>query len=224
MSNTTIDYLGKRFGVDTTVSPVRLSQINRTILAQVFAELGFKTGAEIGVAEGHYSKVLFENIPDLKLFAVDAWKTYPGYTELQNPEEVFEGAKKLLEAYNCEFVRKFSMEAVNDFEDNSLDFVFIDGGHDFKNVSSDICEWSKKVRPGGIVFGHDYKFHKAFLEKRNGRPPKQRYAVEVKIVVDAYRDARGINPWFEMYSEISDPTFGRDNPCWLFVRQENDRV
>jgi len=220
----TIEYIGKRFNVDVNKSPVRLSQVNRTILAQVFKELGFKKGAEIGVAEGHYSKVLFENIPGLKLYAVDAWVSYPGYTELQNPEEVFTEAQKLLAPYDCEFVRKFSMDAVLDIPNSSLDFVFIDGGHDFKNVASDICEWSKKVRPGGIVFGHDYKFHKAYIEKREGRSPKQRYAVEVKLVVDAYRDARGINPWFEIYSEIKDPTFGRDNPCWMFVRQENDRV
>ncbi len=222
--NSTIEYIGKKFEVDLSVSPVRVTKINRTLLAQTFYELGFKTGAEIGVAEGHYSKVLFESIPNLKLYAVDAYKTYEGYAELQNPDDVFIESQKLLSTYDCEFVRKFSMEAVADFANNSLDFVFIDGGHDFKNVAQDICEWSKKVRPGGIVFGHDYKFHKAFLQRRPGQEPKMRYAVEVKLVVDAYRDARGISPWFELYSEIKDPTFGRDNPCWMFVRQENDRV
>ncbi len=48
------------------------------------------------------------------------------------------------------------MDALEDFEDNSLDFVYIDGDHNFKHISEDIYEWTKKVRSGGIVSGHDY--------------------------------------------------------------------
>jgi predicted O-methyltransferase YrrM len=48
------------------------------------------------------------------------------------------------------------MEAVKDFKDESLDFVFIDGNHQYSYVLEDITEWSKKVRSGGIVSGHDY--------------------------------------------------------------------
>jgi len=223
--NSTIEFIGKRFGVDvSTKSPVRLTKINRTIVAQIFSELGFRQGAEIGVAEGNYSKVLFDNIPGLKLYGVDIWNNYPGYEELDNPEKLYTDAQERLKPYNCTLIRKYSMDAVKDFADSSLDFVFIDGGHDFKNVACDICEWAKKVKPGGIIFGHDYKCHQAFLQKTSGNRVKQRYAIEVKAVVDAYRDAKKISPWFELYPEIKDPTFGPDNPCWMFVRQENDFV
>ena len=222
--NNTINYIGKRFNVDISTSPIQLAQINRTILAQVMGELRFKIGAEIGVAEGIYSKILFDNIPGLKLHAIDIWKNYPGYAELQNPEETYIEAKKRLKNQDCNFIKKFSMDAVSDFADNSLDFVFIDGGHDFKNVACDISEWSKKVKPGGIVFGHDYKFHQAFMQKGPGKYARYRYAIEVKIVADAFRDAKGIRPWFQLYPEIPDPTFGPDNPCWMFVRQEGDKV
>ena len=110
------------------------------------------------------------------------------------------------------------MDAVEDFEDNSLDFVFIDGAHDFKNVAMDICEWAKKVRPGGIVYGHDYKRWnpRSYVGKR--------YTVDVKDVVQAYMYSKGINPWFALENEIPDPKFGRDNPCWMFVRQEKDLI
>jgi len=80
------------------------------------------------------------------------------------------------------------------------------------------------VKPGGIIFGHDYKFHQAYLQKKPGRDPRFRHAIEVKVVVDAYRNARSIHPWFELYPEIKDPTFGPDNPCWMFVRQKGDKV
>ena len=42
------------------------------------------------------------------------------------------------------------------FNDGYLDFVFIDSNHDYKYVKEDIKEWSKKVRKGGIVSGHEY--------------------------------------------------------------------
>ncbi len=223
--NKTLEFMSKKFGVDVEKDPVvRLTQINRTIIAQLFAELGFTEGAEIGVAQGAYSKVLFEHIPQLRLYGIDVWQNYPGYNELENPSALKEEAYETLKSFNSFLLEKFSMDAVTYFDDNSLDFVFIDGAHDFKNVACDISEWSKKVKPGGIVFGHDYKFHKEYMQRYRNGPPRKRFAVDVKLVVDAYRDAKGIRPWFEIYPEIPDPTFGRDNPCWMFVRQEGDTL
>ena len=51
------------------------------------------------------------------------------------------------------------MKAIKDFEDNSLDFVYIDGNHDFVHFTNDMYWWSKKVRVGGIVSGHDYMYY-----------------------------------------------------------------
>jgi len=48
------------------------------------------------------------------------------------------------------------MDALEDFEDESLDFVYIDGNHKFRYIAADIVEWEKKVRPGGVVSGHDF--------------------------------------------------------------------
>jgi predicted O-methyltransferase YrrM len=48
------------------------------------------------------------------------------------------------------------LRAADDFLDNSLDFVYIDAGHRFDDVVQDIIKWTKKVRKGGIISGHDY--------------------------------------------------------------------
>jgi hypothetical protein len=48
------------------------------------------------------------------------------------------------------------MDALNEFEDNSLDFVYIDGNHRIKWIIADIYEWYKKIKPGGFIGGHDY--------------------------------------------------------------------
>lgn len=53
-------------------------------------------------------------------------------------------------------IRKSSEEAVKEYEDESLDFVFIDAGHEYDDVKKDIEIWLPKVKKGGILAGHDY--------------------------------------------------------------------
>lgn len=128
---------------------------NRTDLAKYFAENGYKVGAEIGVLGGAYSALLCEVNPGLKLFCIDSW----GYGEhKKRPYHLrkYEEAKIRLEPYNTTIIYKLSMDAIKDFSDNSLDFVYIDANHEPQFVMEDIREWTKKVRPGGVVSGHDY--------------------------------------------------------------------
>lgn len=216
INENTLGYFVSRFGLQISGElPVRVSNINRTMMARVLSELGLTTGVEVGVAEGLHAQTLCENIPGLTLHAVDVYQKYSGYKEYADPEDCFRQALVRLKSYNVLFHRKFSMEVAAEFKDKSLDFVYIDGAHDFKNVADDICEWSKKVRVGGIVFGHDYKFW---------RPWKSRYLVDVRPVVDAYCYAKNVRPWFVLMNDLLDPVFGRDNPGWMFVRQREAKI
>jgi hypothetical protein len=53
-------------------------------------------------------------------------------------------------------VRKASLEALDLYENGSLDCVFIDAAHDYENVCKDIQGWLPKIKPGGILSGHDW--------------------------------------------------------------------
>lgn len=213
----TLDIIISKFGLDVSQkSPVEIRNINRTIMAQTLGELEFKVGAEIGVAQGDHAKLLCEENPDLKLYCIDIWKPYFGYNEYTDRiTRYYREAKDKLAPHKTIFIKKYSMEAIYDFADESLDFVYIDGAHDFKSVADDICEWTKKVKMGGIVFGHDYK---------RSRDTGGKYPVDVKDVVQAYTYSHSIAPWFVLKNDIRDPKFGRDNPGWLFVRQKTDRI
>lgn len=181
--------LGRQYIVD-------IPNMGRDQLAGLFAELKFTKGAEIGVESGLYSETLLKANPKLFLTSIDPWEASayePGIVGIDYRQQYFNQcyrtAKKRLAPYNCQVVRKTSMEAVDNFKDNSLDFVYIDGGHDFVNVANDIHYWLKKVRPGGILSGHDYAFFPG--GKQN----------HVKYIVPNYTRAYGIIPLFIVGAE-----------------------
>ena len=49
-----------------------------------------------------------------------------------------------------------SWEASDRFEDNSIDFIFIDVDHSFESVTKDLKAWYCNVKKGGIMSGHDF--------------------------------------------------------------------
>ena len=144
-----------------------MSQLkNRQELAKYFAEQGFSNGAEIGVLAGYYSKMLLDNIPGLTLYGIDPWSNVYGSTKYgrryghRKMYLAHRHAQTLLAEYvkskKFIIIQKSSLDALQDIEDNSLDFVFIDANHEHDPVLADIRGWAPKVRAGGIVSGHDY--------------------------------------------------------------------
>ena len=57
---------------------------------------------------------------------------------------------------NFHFKLGKSAERANDFEDESLDVVYIDASHEFVDVDTDIKMWRPKLKKGGLLAGHDY--------------------------------------------------------------------
>jgi predicted O-methyltransferase YrrM len=49
-----------------------------------------------------------------------------------------------------------SVRAARLFAPGSVDFAFIDAGHDYQSVLSDLATWWPRVKPGGLLAGHDY--------------------------------------------------------------------
>jgi len=142
---------------------IKVRKKNRLELAKMFAALKFKTGAEIGVRAGEYTELLCQTIPTLeKIYAVDPWDvvaedtTSAVYGKSAQEHYYRKTVRRLSKYPQVEIVRKLSHEAVRDIPFNSLDFVYIDGAHTFDYVMLDLIEWTKRVKPGGIVSGDDY--------------------------------------------------------------------
>ena len=212
-----LDYIINKYKLDCSGKmPVEIPETTRNDLGDIFRELGFKTGAEIGVESGVFSEVLFKKNPDLELYGIDPWIPYEGNT--WRPEKFkkdHEKAIKRLKPYNSILIKKPSIDAVKDFDDDSLDFVYIDANHSFQHAVNDICEWTRKVRIGGIVSGHDYIkiIHK--IRKGGKRKPLDFGVIQA---VHGYTSSNSIRPFFVLGRRFKDKT--RDKiRSWFFIKE-----
>lgn len=172
-------------GREADKQPVSLPTYPRAALAELFYDLGFTKGVEIGTLSGRFAQVLLEANPELTLWCVDPWKPYPDLIgNKENFDDAESEARRRLASYNAHLLKMTSMQAIEQFEDNELDFVYIDGAHDFINVALDLRYWSDKVRSGGIIAGHD------FVRTRH------QVGHHVAEVVSAWTAAQKIAPWF----------------------------
>lgn len=206
-------WAGERGAEFSRRNPVEIPNTTRETLAHLFSVLGFQVGVELGVERGHYSEVLCRENPGVRLYCVDAWKAYRGYRDHVSQEKLdrfYTEAQARLSAYpRCTLVRKFSVDAARDFTDGSLDFVYIDAAHDLQSVVTDIATWSRKVRPGGIVSGHDYI--KAPLPS----------LMHVPQAVHAWMDAYEVPRWYVLGRREKREGEARDDGrSWFYVVPE----
>ncbi len=137
--------------------------ILKTILDKTRLDLAklFKgVGVEIGVAEGWYSSKIMELGQVTEMYGIDPYIPHQGYRDYTH-ETTFSRLKakaheRLRKYPNYYFVSDFSIKAAELFEDNSLDFCYIDGDHSYQAVTDDITAWLPKLKQGGIMAGDDY--------------------------------------------------------------------
>lgn len=91
---------------------------------------------------------------NITLDCVDVWTEESCGSQLGVYEKFLQNTKSV--SHIIKVVRQFSVDASKLYEDNSLDFVFIDGDHKYDAVVSDIQAWLPKVKSKGILAGHDY--------------------------------------------------------------------
>lgn len=119
-------------------------------------------GVEIGTFEGYNATNVLKYCSLEKLYCIDPYRPYVdevgglGGLAPETWDALYEKVQKRVEG-GAEVIRKPSLEAVNNFVDNSLDFVYLDGDHSRENVLKEINSWLPKVKVGGILGGHDCK-------------------------------------------------------------------
>jgi predicted O-methyltransferase YrrM len=109
--------------------------------------------AEVGSFGGVSSEVLALHCS--KLYCIDTWEDWNKDGGIFKAMEKFDN---MMSQYT--HIEKLHMrgdEGVHRFEDESLDLVYIDASHWYKDVIVDIETWLPKIKKGGYLCGHDYK-------------------------------------------------------------------
>jgi len=166
---------------------------------ELFKELGFTEGAELGVFNGAFSVALCEGNPKLHLYGIDFWSEYNRRTQ-ETQDTRYEKCCERLSHYNVTLIREATFDAVRHFEAGQLDFIYIDAGHTFDECILDLVLWSKVVRDGGIIALHDYHL-----------------TGDVGTAVEAYVRAHKVEHWFktaERYPSV----------FWIHERRENEAI
>ena len=174
---------------------------SRAEIPQLLQDLQLTRWAvEVGVDSGLYSAALLEGSKLQRLFSVDPWALEELGGIDDYPYEGMLRALATLRPFGLRSVvlRMRSLDAVQIFADGALDFVYLDGIHRVPGVDLDIAAWWPKVRPGGILAGHDY-------EPWNPSP-------HVRTAVDAFAALHGLAV---AVTDLDSMDCGRDRHSWL---------
>jgi hypothetical protein len=142
-------------------------------------------GVEVGIWDGGNAEAVLGYIKPRLYFMIDPYRVWSGTSKSQEEfDQVFIDMFNKFRYYsNVVIMREPSHMAANNVP-NNLDFVYIDGAHEYDAKMIDFNTWYPKIRQGGILCGDDYN-----------RP-------EVQKAVKDFADEKGLN---FMVSDQSDP-------------------
>jgi hypothetical protein len=113
-------------------------------------------GVEIGVSKGENTLSILEELKVVKLFLVDPYMPFSEDEIPRNHGDYKDSTiHKLADYPQVRWILKPSDEAATEIDD-TLDFVYIDGNHTYKYIKNDIQLYYPKVKPHGVIGGHDY--------------------------------------------------------------------
>lgn len=154
----------------------------KSFLFRIFGHKRYVKGVEIGVFRGEHSEAMLKALASLKLTCIDMWDMHAeqksDYTKLEIimnkrlediefSKSIKEDAFQRLSAFGkrVEIIQENSVKAAEKFEDESLDFVYIDGDHSEEGCFVDMVAWYPKIANDGYLCGHDYKWEKSGVHK-----------------------------------------------------------
>jgi hypothetical protein len=128
-------------------------------LIQKYFNEDFKM-AEIGSFHGTSTR-FFSLFVDT-IYSIDIYDYHvPPSGRIPEMDKMFKEAEEIFlertkDYNNIVKIKKNSVDAAKEFEDNSLDCVYIDGEHLYDYIRSDIYAWKDKIKDGGVLCGHDF--------------------------------------------------------------------
>ena len=143
---------------------VEKRQLYTNVLVSLINKYDLKIGAEIGVGFGTHSQAVLLKTKVTKLYCIDPYKyfnkEYQDNMRLDQEEfdVLYFKINRMFDVFDqrVELIRNTSNKVAPEFEQNELDFVFLDANQTVQSTIENIDIWFKKVRSGGIIAGYSY--------------------------------------------------------------------
>ena len=112
----------------------------------------------------HYlaTSLMNANKEEVKIYCIDTFEGSSEHANIKLPKDfssIFRDNLKFFIGRNMVHVlqgRSDDSEILEKIEEASVDFMMIDGAHEYDNVKDDIINWWPKLKPEGVMFGDDY--------------------------------------------------------------------
>ncbi len=168
---------------------------------------------ELGTFRGDYAGYLRQHWKGEQLYAVDRFVTQNG----RPMPEIQVETQRRAASENWTVIVSESSVAAAGFADESVDCVYVDASHDYTSVRRDLLAWWPKLKPDGIMAGHDFingKQHRPGQRIRQrwrftpAELPGMTYGVRAAVLEFATEVDRGVLVLPELF------------PSWLISRQQ----
>jgi len=119
----------------------------KKFLKHLIENNNFQIMIEVGIDTGKTTFFLLDNIPHLKIYAID--------TDIR---KFYNNSIK--EKYGDRLIpmEGYSHEVADQLPDNFADIVFIDADHSYDAVKKDIVKYTPKLKKNGLLTGHDIDY------------------------------------------------------------------
>jgi len=130
------------------------------------------TAVELGVLNGDFSQMILDVLKPIKLFLVDPFEVNDekydnmnittAYSTERDFNLVLYKFEKEIFSNQVDVVKGYSYDVVKCHANNSIDFIYIDASHLYKDVKRDLNDWLPKLKEKCLICGHDYIKHESF--------------------------------------------------------------
>jgi hypothetical protein len=134
--------------------------VNKAKGGEIFVEVG----SWLGRSTASLAQIIKDSGKPIKFYAVDWWKGSPGDAAFDDVLRATNGDAYPLYCSNIENcgvrdyvtdLRMTTLEGAAMFDDNSVDYLYLDASHDYNSVKADLLAWLPKMKKTSVISGHD---------------------------------------------------------------------
>ena len=140
------------------------SDDRRTAIYQYMPKGG--VGCEVGVYEGVFSELLIANTAPKKLYLIDPWSVFrkgapnnseANFKEQEDWDAMYESVcSRYAHLPEVTVIRERGESAAGLFDNESFDWIYIDGDHSYEGAFVDFFKYFPKLKQGGVMIADDY--------------------------------------------------------------------